>query len=260
MKKIPQDILGDIAILKFPRRTLWLVRKFKAWRFLKMHPKVKTVVEKVEGFSGKLRVPVVKHLAGVQTKVATYRENGCVFRFDVDKTYFSSRLSNERKVIAEEIFGLVKGKGKKILVMFSGAGPYPVVIASRFKKGKKKVKIVSSELNSYAVKYSKENVKTNKVEDYVEVVGGDVKKLRSKIRGKFDVIVMPRPNLDETFLDVALKFSKKGTLIYYYGFGSEEGVLSEAKIGVGKKGSIMDIRKAGDIGVGRFRWLVKVKV
>ena len=35
MKKIPQDIIGDIAILKFPKKTLLLTKKIKARKFLK---------------------------------------------------------------------------------------------------------------------------------------------------------------------------------------------------------------------------------
>ena len=40
---------------------------------------------------------------------------------------------------------------------------------------------------------------------------------------------MPRPNLKDTFLKSALKLSKKGTTIFYHGFGTKEEVLSEIK-------------------------------
>jgi tRNA G37 N-methylase Trm5 len=53
---------------------------------------------------------------------------------------------------------------------------------------------------------------------------------------KFDVVLMPRPNLDETFFTDALAVSKKETRIIYYGFSPEskrelmvEGLINEAK-------------------------------
>ena len=112
MKKIPQDIIGNIAILKFPRKTLWITKKLKAKKFLKSHKGVETVLEKTGGFSGRLRTPSTKHLAGIKTKVATYKENDCIFRFNVDESYFSPRLSNERKVIADEVTELARKNSK----------------------------------------------------------------------------------------------------------------------------------------------------
>jgi tRNA G37 N-methylase Trm5 len=41
-----------------------------------------------------------KYIAGEKTKEVLYKENGCVFRFNIDSVYFSSRLSNERKEVS----------------------------------------------------------------------------------------------------------------------------------------------------------------
>ncbi|MBU2576700.1 MAG: hypothetical protein KKF50_03180 [Nanoarchaeota archaeon] len=273
MKKIPQDIIGNIALLKFPRRTLWLTKKLKARKFLKQHKGVETVLEKTEGFSGELRTMKTKHLAGIKTKEATYKENECTFKFNVDESYFSPRLSNERKVIADEINKLVKinepaptnNKNKsvkvsKILVMFAGISPYPIVIARRLKLAKKKAKIISNELNEQANKESERNIKLNRFQDYITLVNGDAKKLPTKIKEKQDIILMPRPNLKETFLKTALKLSKKGTTIFYHGFGTKEEVIKEIKRDtIGKIGKI-SIRKAGDIGPYAYRWQASFKV
>jgi len=228
MKKIPQDIIGDIAILKFPRRTLWITKKLKAKKFLKQNKTVKTVLEKTGSFSGRLRTLSTKHLAGIKTKEATYKENNCIFKFNVDESYFSPRLSNERKVIADEVVKLIK-PNSEILVMFAGISPYPIVIAKKLKKAKKKAKIISNELNRKANKESEKNIKLNKLQNYITLVNGDAKKLPEKIKEKQDIILMPRPNLKDTFLKTALKLSKKGTTIFYHGFGTKESVLSEIK-------------------------------
>ena len=259
MKKIPQDIVGNIALLKFPRRTLWLTKKLKARKFLKAHKGVETVLEKTAGFSGELRTMKTKHLAGIKTKVAIYKENECTFEFNVDESYFSPRLSNERKVIADQVVKLAK-KDSKVLVMFAGISPYPIVIAKKLKQAKKKATIVSNELNKQANKESEKNIKLNKLQSYIKLINGDAKKLTSKIKDKFDIILMPRPNLDDTFLKTALKLSKKGTTIFYHGFGTKEEVLSEIKRDTKNKIGTISIRKAGDIAAFKFRWQAIFKV
>ncbi len=297
MKKIPQDILGNIAILKFPRRTLWLIKKLKARKFLKENKTVMTVVEKTEGFSGKLRILKTKHLAGIKTKETIYRENQCVFKFNIDESYFSPRLSNERKIIADEVVKLSKKSGTKILVMFAGVAPYPIIIARKLKQAGKHAVIISNELNKKANESAKKNIVLNKFQNYITLVDGDAKKLPTKLRHvpnskssspvrswefvvgspllpqipnpkflipdnieTFDIILMPRPNLKDTFLKTALKLSKKGTIIFYHGFGTREEVLSEIKTDTKNKIGRIKIRKAGDIGAYKYRWQASFKV
>ena len=260
MKKIPQDIIGNIAILKFPKKTLWITKKIKATKFLKQNKTVKTVLEKTSGFSGVLRTLSTKHLAGIKSKQATYKENGCTFEFNVDESYFSPRLSNERKIIADEVVSLIKKKHMKILVMFAGISPYPNVIAKKLKEAKKEATIISNELNPEANKESIKNIHLNKLQSYITLINGDARKLTTKTKDKFDIILMPRPNLEDTFLKTALKLSKKGTVIFYHGFGTEESVLEEIKKDTKNKVGKISIRKAGDIAAFKFRWQVQFKV
>ncbi|MCK5449608.1 hypothetical protein KAI32_01980 [Candidatus Pacearchaeota archaeon] len=260
MGKIPQDIIGDIAILKFPRRTLWLIKKLKAKIFLNKNKTIKTVLEKTEGFSGKLRTLKTKHLAGLKTKEATYKENNCIFKYNVNESYFSPRLSNERKIIADEVVKLSKKKGTKILVLFAGISPYPIVIAKKLKQSKKQATIISNELNKKANIAGRKNIALNKLSDNITLEEGNAKKLPIKLKEKFDIILMPRPNLKETFLETALKLSKKGTTIFYHGFGTKEEVLNEIKKDTKNKIGKISIRKAGDIGPYKYRWQAKFKV
>jgi len=260
MKRIPQDIVGSIAVLKFPRGTFWLTKKLRARRFLKNNPSVRTVLEKTKGFSGKLRTPKTRYLAGVRTKEATYRENGCIFKYNIDDAYFSPRLSNERKIIADEIVRLSRKKGTKILVMFAGVSPYPIVIARKLKQAGKEAIIISNELNKKASRYGRKNVLANKLQDYITFLDGDARKLPEKTKHKFDIILMPRPNLKENFLKIALNLSKSGTIIFYHGFGTKKEVLEEIKRETKEKIGKISIRKAGDIGARRFRWQARFKV
>lgn len=249
------DILGNVVLVKFPREMKKKEKVKFGEEFLKTRLQVKTVLEKSDKISGRLRTPETKFICGEKTKQVVYRENGCVFRFNVDTCYFSPRLSSERSELAK----IVK-KGENILVMFAGVAPFPIVIA----KTKKPCKVVSVELNRSCLQYAKDNVKENKVD--VEVVQADVKRYAIKAKEKFDRIVMARPNLKDSFLQSAFKLSRKGTIIHYYGFYAEEDkqklldlIADEAKKAK-KKIKITGIKKAGDIGVRKYRYRVDFKL
>lgn len=273
MKKIPQDIVGNIAILKFPRGMFWIVKKIKAMVFLKKNKTVSTVVEKVGKISGELRLPTMRYLAGNRTYTAIYKENGCFFKFDINKSYFSPRLSNERKVVADEVVALIKKKSANILVMFAGIAPYPIIVAKKIKSAGKTATVFSNELNEDANFAAKENVCLNKLDDKIILISGDASKIPSKVKrmqsveghkksmpSNFDIILMPRPNLKETFLKTALKLSKRGTTVFYHGFGTKEKVLGEIGRDCGARIGRIKIRKAGDIGPHEFRWQAVFRV
>ncbi len=251
-----QDILGNIAILKFERGTTQATKKKEALAFLKATKSVRTVLEKTEKFSGRLRTLKTKFLAGEKNLEALYNENGCVFRFNVETCYFSSRLAAERMKIAK----MVK-KGENVLVMFGGVAPFAIVIA----RAAKPKRVVSVELGRECSKYAEMNVKRNKLSN-VEIIQGDVRRRLPKMRDKFERIVMARPNLEDNFLDVAFSRVKKNGIIHYYGFYLEdevgrmrEMILDEAEKAK-KKIKILKIERAGDIGVYKFRYRADVKV
>lgn len=261
MKEISCDLIGNIAILNFKKNTFFIKKKIEAYKVLKNNKNITTVIEKKDKVQGVLRIPKLKHLLGKKTFETFYKENNCLFKFDVSNTYFSPRLSNERNIISEEVLNLSKRiKNPKILILFAGVYPYPIVIAKKLKRNKINAEIYVNELNKKANIYGKENVKLNKVEDYIQIYDGDAKRLKNKIKEKFDIILMPRPNLKETFLDVALNFSKKGTRVFYHGFGKKDDVLKEIDNKIKGKYFDLKIRKAGDIAPYKYRWQVNFKI
>ncbi len=251
------DIMGNIAIVKFQ---IWVSSKSKkefAKDLLQKNKSIRTVLEKTGKFKGRLRKQTTKYLAGEKTKEALYKENGCVFRFNIDDTYFSSRLSNERKEIAHQI-----KKGDKVLVMFAGISPFSIVIA---KLSKAKI-VYSNELNKKANEYAKLNIELNKLKNKIILVPGDIKKVAEKLKDKFDAIVMPRPQLKDSFLKQAFMLSKSGTRIYYYDFCKSDEinliknkVLNEAEKNK-KKIQILKIKKAGEISPYKYRIRIDLRV
>ncbi|MGC9309169.1 MAG: hypothetical protein ACP5D2_00550 [Candidatus Nanoarchaeia archaeon] len=259
--KIPQDIIGDIAILKFPSKYTWLRKKLLARRFLKTHPNINTILEKTDKIKGRLRKAETKFLAGEKKQETIHIESGCKFKLNIQQAYFSPRLSAHRQETCKEIAKQVpQNKKTNILIMFSGIAPWPIILASILKKEypNKKVIIYANEINQQANKYAKENIKLNKLDNYIRLIKGDAKKLPEKLNKKFNIIIMPRPNLKETFLKTAKKLSKKGTIIYYHGFGKKEDVGREIKQEISK--SKIKIKKAGEIAPYKFRWLAKFKI
>ncbi|MEK6855188.1 MAG: methyltransferase domain-containing protein [Nanoarchaeota archaeon] len=250
------DVVGNIAIVKFKRGDKSKEKKRFAGRLLKEHKNVRTVLEKYGKFKGRLRTQKTKYLLGEKTKEALYKENCCTFRLNADTCYFSPRLASERLEIAK----MVK-KDENILVMFGGVAPYAVIIG----KLSKPKKVVSIELGKDCNKYAKENVKRNKLHN-VEIIQGDVRKKVPSLKEKFDRIVMARPNLRDSFLDVAFSIVKKGGIIHYYGFYEEkeannlkELIITEAEKSR-KKVKILKIKKAGDIGPYRFRYRADILI
>ena len=273
------NILGNIAIVNFSDKISLELKKKFAEQLLLKHPNIKTILEKSGKFSGRLRKMKTKHLAGEKNKEVLYRENNCIFRFNLDTTYFSPRLSNERK----EIASLIK-KNEDVLVMFAGVAPYSICIAKN-----SEAKVYSNEINREANKYAELNIKLNKVGDKVELIPGDIKRVVKKLKSprplsdhppqgnnkshgysniphKFDVIVMPRPKLKETFLKQAFILSKKGTKIYYYDFCKTEDVdkiaekIKNEAEKARKKIKILKIKQAGEIAPYKIRVRVDFKI
>jgi len=253
------SVLGSLAVVNFPEKISKSEKKKFALELLKKNKTLKTVVEKSHKFYGRLRKMKTEFLAGEKTKEVLYKENGCVFRFNIDSTYFSPRLSNERKELAKKInFG-------KVFVGFAGVAPFSIVIA----KNSDVEKVFSNELNREANKYAKLNVELNKLKNKVEIVVGDFKKVAEKLskqKIKFDFVVMPRPQLKDSFLVDAFKISKKGTKIFYYDFCKIEDkekivekIKSEAKKSK-KKIKIIQAKHAGEIAPYKIRLRVEFGV
>lgn len=254
------DVLGNIAIVNFPSG-IGKKEKIKfAKEILKENKSVETVLEKSGKFKGRLRKQETTFLVGEENKEVLYRENNCIFRFDINETYFSPRLSNERK----EVSSLIK-KGERVFVMCAGVAPYPIVIA----KNSQAEKVYSNEINRKANVYAKLNIERNKLKEKIELVPGNIKKVAPKLKEKglkFDVIVMARPQLKDSFLDEAFMLSKRGTRVFYYDFCLEKDIDSKVEMVKNfaknnkKKIKISNVKKAGDIGPYKYRIRIDFKV
>ena len=246
------DVVGDILIFsEFPEE-LKSKEKIIGQTILELMKPVKVVCKKTKFHSGIFRTKKVRILAGARRKTTTHKENNVRVKLNVETCYFSPRLSNERLRISN----LVK-KGESVLVLFSGISIYPLVIS----KNTSAKEVYGVEINPSAHEFAEGNVKLNKI-DNIRLFRGDVKDAVPQLKKKFDRILMPLPKSAEDFLDIALKVSKKGTIIHFYDFLFEKDfdqAVEKIKKHC-KKCKILDIVKCGQFSPRKFRICVDFKV
>ena len=202
------DTIGDIAIVKHNNLQN---AEVVAEQIMAVNRNIKTVLTPIGRITGDFRVRELKLLAGENKTCTSHRESGCVFRVDVEKCYFSPRLSYEHRRIAE----LVK-PGEVVVNMFAGVGCFSIVIA----KTQSQTKTYSIDVNPTAVQYMEENVKINQVSDSVFPILGDAKEIiQTRLQGVADRVLMPLPEKALEYLPYALlALKKKGGWIHYYDF------------------------------------------
>ena len=246
------DTIGDIVILEIPDE-LQDKRKIigdAAYKFTKR----KAIYMKRSAIKGTIRVRDLEFLAGVDDSVTIHKEHGARLKLDVREVYFSPRLATERKRVMESV-----KDGEKILDMFCGIGPFPIVIARN-----KDVDITAVDINEAAIKYLDENIKLNKLKGRIESHCGDVREVSKGFKTKFDRIIMNLPGLAYTFLDVSVDLINDSGIINYYEFSDsyEQGIkrLSDAASSAGKKVEILNTRKVKSISPDEWHVAIDARV
>ena len=241
------DVVGDIAIVKLPELTS--AEKGRLALVLANEVKnVKSVYEQLGGIEGEFRLRNLRHLAGEQRTLTTHRENGCLFKVDVSRCYFSPRLSTERLRIARQVKA-----NERVLNMFAGVGPFSIPIAKMAR-----AKVTSCEINGYACDLHEENNSLNRVQDKIRVIRGDAANLATSMKSKFDRILMPHPSQTDRFLSKALTLARNGAVIHYYrqvpGIDLKEATasLTDELLSVVPEGTRIETRRVREVGP---RWL-----
>lgn len=252
------DTVGTIAIVEIVEELEEHEREL-AELLLRTVPSLKTVLKKLGGHEGEFRVQKMGFLAGEDTRETIVKENGCSFMVNVENVYYSVRLGTERT----RIMHLIR-PGERVLCMFSGVAPYPIVFA----KNTQAKELVGIEINPEAHKLALENVKLNKV-DNVTLICGDVKDETPKLveSGKrFDRITMPLPHTGEEFLPVAFDAIAPGGTIHYYAFldkgdlRKEKGRVADMIMKAGKRGKVVKSTLCGQYSPRRYRVCFDIEV
>ena len=202
------DIIGSIIIIKIPD-SLTSKKQIIADTILMNIKSAKSVFAQTSAVRGDYRIRNLEYLAGDNSVITEYKENGCRFKVDVTQTYFSPRLSTERMRISNMI-----ADNEIITNMFAGVGTYSILIA----KNNKSCKVYSIDSNPVANELALINAELNKVEKRVMPICGDAKEIINKqLKGTSTRVLMPLPEKAKEFVDFAvMALKEKGGMIHYF--------------------------------------------
>ncbi len=147
------EIVGDIAITEIDEE-LKNYEKQIGEAIMQTNKSIKVVLKKSGIHKGEFRTQDLIHIAGENRKETIYLENGIKLKINPETVYFSARLSTERDLLMKNL-----KPNKKVLIMFSGIGPYTF---NALKKQPNLAQITSIEINPDGHKYALENLELNK--------------------------------------------------------------------------------------------------
>ncbi len=202
------DVVGNIAVIKLPEPLL-SHKNAVAKALLSINRQIRTVLLQTSEVDGTFRLRKLAWIGGNRTWETVHKENGCVFKMDLRKVYFSPRLSYERMRVARQV-----RPGEVIVNMFAGVGCFSIVIS----KNSQAEKVYSIDINPEAWRYGKSNILLNRVEDKIKVLLGDANRIiPSILKGIAHRVVMPLPMLSDKSIPVAVKALRpEGGIIHYY--------------------------------------------
>jgi tRNA (guanine37-N1)-methyltransferase len=251
------DQIGDIIIVRIPD-SLISKKKIIGKALLEQVKTAKSVFHQSSPVEGDFRTRNLELIEGDEKTETEYKENGCRFIVDVEKAFFSPRLSTER----ERISNLVNDNDV-IINMFGGVGMFSLLAAK-----KKSCTVYNIDINPVASKLCEENIKLNKLKGNVISLNGDATEIiKKQLQDKADRVLMLLPERSDEFLDIAISSLRKNGVIHYYSHIhaekkqdapklSEEHFLNINKI----QAKIMTSRVVRPVGPRFYQTVVDVKI
>ena len=160
------DQVGNIIIVRIPD-SLLPKKKIIGETLLNEVKIVRSVFYQSSAVEGDFRTRNLEILAGEDNTETEYKEFNCKFIVDVEKAFFSPRLSTERERIAK-----LTQDGEVVVNMFAGVGMFSIMAAK-----KKKCTVYSLDLNPVASKLCERNILINKLAGEIISINGDASKI-----------------------------------------------------------------------------------
>ncbi len=250
------EVIGDIVMLvvgdKYAQQGPVIAREI-----INSCPQVRIVGQKTKGYHGEYRTVALKKLAGYGDFSTIHKEFGLKLHVEPDKVYFSPRSGNERNRVTRQVT-----PGERILVMFSGVGPLPIMMGLHSKASE----IIGVEKNPYAHKLATKNLQANGGVENVWFYEGDVREIVPGLIGQFDRVVLPLPFSGELFLTLALqKLRRRGVLHFYDVQRQGEFRLAELKVLTACQAERREVTSSaiapcGHVGTRKYRICVDARI
>ena len=200
------DQIGDIIIVRIPD-SLVSKKEIIGRTLLEQVNTANSIFYQSSPVKGDFRTRQLEVIAGEDKTQTEYKENGCRFIVDVEKAFFSPRLSTER----ERIAGLVK-EDEVVINMFGGVGMFSILAAKETV-----CTVYNIDINPVAAQLCKENAQINKLKGAVISLNGDATQIiNEQLAGKAERVLMLLPERSDEFLDSALNGLKDKGIIHYY--------------------------------------------
>ena len=200
------DQIGSIIIVRIPD-SLISKKKIIGETLLEQVKTTKSVFYQSSPVEGDFRTRNLEILAGDDKTETEYKESGCRFIVDVEKAFFSPRLSTER----ERISNLIKDD-EIVINMFGGIGMFSILAAK-----KTPCTVYNLDINPNASKLCEENIRLNKLKGSVISLNGDSAEIiKNELQNCADRILMLLPERSDEFLDSAILSLKTNAMLHYY--------------------------------------------
>lgn len=199
------DQIGDIIVIRIPP-SLYHKRSDIGRVLLNDIKIANRVFCQRTDIKGEYRTRSLELIAGHGDTATIYRENGCVFKVDVEKVFFTPRLATERARIAAKV-----KPGEIILNMFGGVGVYSVQMAK-----KTPCVVYNVDINPQATRLCIHNTQQNRLSGSVISITADASQICQSLPDTFDRVVMPLPERTDEFLEDAITCIKNTGTIHYY--------------------------------------------
>jgi tRNA (guanine37-N1)-methyltransferase len=251
------DQVGDIIIVRIPD-SLLSKKEIIGKTLLEQVKTAKSVFYQASSVEGDFRTRDLEILAGEDKTETEYKEFGCRFIVDVEKAFFSPRLSTERDRIAD----LVQ-EGETVINMFGGVGMFSIIAAKR-----KKCTVYNIDINPIAAKLCEKNIELNKLAGKVISIHGDAaKNVEEKLKDKGDRVLMLLPERSDEFLDSAILAAKNDGIIHYYSHIHADDKSKAAKLSekhyseiTTVKSNILDSKIVRAVGPRYYQTVVDVRI
>ncbi len=200
------DQIGDIIVIRIPD-SLLSKKKIIGGIILERVSTAKSVFYQSSDVEGDFRTRSLELVAGEDRTETEYKEYGCRFAVDVEKVFFSPRLSTERERIANLV------QDEEIVVnMFGGIGMFSILVAKN-----KKCTVYNIDINPIASKLCEKNISLNKLVGEVICINGDAAKIiKGRLENKGDRTLMLLPERSDEFLESAILATRNNGIIHYY--------------------------------------------
>jgi len=251
------DQVGEIIVLRIPD-SLKSKKKIIGETLLDQVKTTRSVFYQSSPVEGEFRTRNLEILAGEDNTETEYKESGCRFLVDVEKAFFSPRLSTERERIAN-----LTHDGEIIINMFGGIGMFSILAAKV-----SKCTVYNIDINPNASLLCEKNIELNKLKGKVISLNGDsVKIIQDKLQDSADRVLMLLPERSDEFLETAILATKNNGVIHYYSHihadkkqdaakFSEEHYLNNSKV----ESKILNSRIVRPVGPRFYQTVVDVQI